>query len=265
MNFQFLLENSPLLLFAIARIFALLFVSPLFSSNSIPALAKAALALILSVITLPHLVANGYSFPNSAGAFFLLLAGEVAIGLTMGLILQIYFSAFQVAGELFTTQIGFSASNVFDPMAEVELPIFGQFFNLIGTYLFLSVESFNKLFLHGLYYSFIKIRPENLFAADASAFLNKFFISGIGMMLAYAMQMAIPIVMILLVMSVTVGLLAKAAPQLNLLMLGFPLNITVGLALLFLVVPSMLNYFAKVLDKCWVFIEQWIMKTGGAI
>lgn len=263
MSFQFIVQHSPLLLFAIARIFALLVASPLFSSNAIPSLAKGALALILSVVTLPYLVTHGYLFPNSAGSFLLLLLGEVVIGLTMGLIVNIYFVVFQIAGELFTTQIGFSASNVFDPMAEVEIPVMGQLFNLIGMYLFLSVDSFHKLFLNGVYLSFVNIRPSNFFAS--TEFLNRFFLGSIGMILTYSLQIAIPIVMILLVMSVTVGLLAKAAPQLNLLMLGFPLNIAVGFSLLIFVAPSMLNFFMKVLETGFQTLREFILETGGVI
>lgn len=263
MTFQFLLDNSVLILFAFARIGAIVFTVPMLSSNAIPSLAKSGLTLALGVVCIPHMVANGYKPQTDSVNFIFGLLGEIGIGLTMGLIIQIYFSVFQIAGELFTTQIGFSASNVFDPMGEIEMPIFGQFFNLIGLYLLLSVDWFYQLFFRGLYLSFCNIRPSNFF--NGQEFLNGFFLKGMGMVFGYALQIAIPVVMILLVMSVTVGLLAKAAPQLNLLMLGFPVNIMVGLLILFLVGPSMLNYFFKVMQMGWDFIERWFMSMGGAI
>lgn len=263
MSFQFLLDNAILILFAFARIGALVLSSPMLNSNAIPALAKAGLSLALGVICVPHMVKSGYPAPLDSSGFIIALFGEVAIGLTMGLIVQVYFSVFQIAGELFTTQIGFSASNVFDPMGEIEMPIFGQFFNLIGLYLLLSVDWFHQLFFRGLYLSFSSIRPSNFL--NNQEFLNDFFLKSLGMIFGYALQIAIPVVMILLVMSVTVGLLAKAAPQLNLLMLGFPVNIMVGFLIIFLVGPSMLNYFFKVMQMGWDFVQRWFMSLGGAI
>lgn len=246
MSFQYLFQHAPLLLFAVARIAALIFTAPLLNSRAIPPMAKAGLALMISVVTVPHMVQNGYTFPDSAGLFLILMLGEVAIGLTMALIIQLYFSIFQLAGQLFTTQIGFAASQVFDPMGEVELPLTGQLFNMAGMYLFLSINGFHKLFMSGVYLSFTKIRPSTLFSGGE--YLNEFFITAMGRIFTYSLQIAFPIMATLMIMSVTMGLLAKAAPQMNLLMLGFPINITVGFLILILIFPPMINYFVKIIE-----------------
>jgi len=262
MSFQYLFENAPLLLFAFARIAALIFTAPLLNSNAIPMLAKGGLSLSIAIITIPHLVANGYVFPDSAGLFLLMLLGEVLIGITMGLIIQVYYAIFQLAGQLFTTQIGFAASQTFDPMGEVSLPLTGQFFNLTAMYLFLSINGFNRLFMNGVYYSFIKISPQTFF--NSSEYLNKFFLNSLGMMFYYSLQIAFPIMATLFMISVTMGLLAKAAPQMNLLMLGFPINIMVGFSIIVMIMPSMINFFVRVLEKAFGEILNFI-QAGAAV
>ena len=262
MSFQYLFENAPLLLFAFARIAALVFTAPLLNSNAIPPLAKAGLSLSVSIITIPHLVANGYAIPTTAGFFIMLLLGEVLIGLTMGLIINLYFAIFQLAGQLFTTQIGFAASTVFDPMGQVSLPLTGQFFNMAAMYLFLSINGFNRLFMNGVYLSFIKISPRSFF--NASEYLNNFFLGSFAMMFYYALQIAFPIMATLFMISMTMGLLAKAAPQMNLLMLGFPINIMVGFSIIIMIMPSMINFFVKIFEKGFTEIIN-LLQAGVAV
>lgn len=261
MSFQYLFEHSPLLLFVFARVVALVFTAPLLNSGAIPAMVKAGLSLAVAIVAIPHLVQNGYTFPDSPGYFLLLLLGEALIGITMGLILQLYFAVFQLAGQLFTTQIGFAASQVFDPMGEVSLPLTGQFFNMAAMYLFLSLDGLNKLFFNGVYLSFIKVSPQSLF--NSADFLNDFFIGSLGMIFYYSMQIAIPIMATLMICSVTMGLLAKAAPQMNLLMLGFPINIMVGFTILILLFPSMFHFFENIIGASFTQIRGFFMAVAG--
>ncbi len=250
MDFQTILINAPLLLFAFARIVALIFSAPILNSTGIPTMAKTGLALALSVVSLPFLVENNYLFPDSPLYFFALLLGEIIIGVTMGFIMQIYFAVFQTAGQLFSGEIGLSMASTLDPAGEEESPVMGQLFNLMAMYLFLSNNGLNKLFFNGLYLSFIKIRPQDL--VKSSDFLNSYFVNAIGNIFAYALQIALPIIIILLLVYAVLGLLTKVAPQLHLLMLGLPLSFGVGILFIYLTIDPIVLMIEKVLGQSYI-------------
>ncbi len=70
--------------------------------------------------------------------YVLVVAGEVLIGLTLGFLLSMIFAVFQTAGQFFSLQMGFGASEVFDPLAQVELPLMGELLNLVALLVFIS-------------------------------------------------------------------------------------------------------------------------------
>ena len=80
----------------------------------------------------------------------LLVLGEVGIGLLIGFLLNLIFSAFQLAGQFFSLQMGFSASEVFDPLSQVEIPLMGEFLNLIAMLVFLTTSGMSKFLLVGV-------------------------------------------------------------------------------------------------------------------
>jgi flagellar biosynthetic protein FliR len=149
-----------------ARVFALLSVAPLFSSSSLPRIGRIALVLLTSVLILPWInpaeitsldieIANftalGLPPADAAVAEFglgyvALLIGEALIGIIQGFFLQLINAAFQTAGQFFSTQMGFGASSVYDPLAQEEVPLMGQFFNLVAMLVFLLIEGFQKVF-----------------------------------------------------------------------------------------------------------------------
>ena len=79
----------------------------------------------------------------------MMLLLEVLLGIVMGLIMQIVFTVFQVAGQMFSVQMGFGASSTYDPLSQVEMPLVGQFFNLLGMYLFITIGGMRNLFIRG--------------------------------------------------------------------------------------------------------------------
>ena len=136
-----------LILLIAARILAMIETAPLLSTESIPQVAKVALAGLTAFLVFPSVQASGYAIPADGGEYALLLVGEALIGVIMGFFLTILFSAFAMAGQFFSLQIGFSASETYDPLSEVEIPVMGQFLNLIAMFVFVSNDGFQKLFM----------------------------------------------------------------------------------------------------------------------
>jgi flagellar biosynthetic protein FliR len=241
-----LVANFQLFLVIFARLAALFEVAPLFSSEAVPQPAKLGFALFIAVLVLPWVKAAGYPLPAATGQYLLLVAGEALIGLIMGYFLNLIFAVFQAAGQYFSLQIGFGASEVFDPLAEIEIPLMGQFLNVVGMFTFLVVAGAQKLVLVGVYRSFQAVRAVDLVLGRG--LLTRELIASIGRLFADALTISFPILGTLLLVSVAMGLLAKAAPQMNLLLMGFPFSIGVAFLIMVLAMPFLVGSISRVVD-----------------
>ncbi|MBQ3826260.1 MAG: flagellar biosynthetic protein FliR, partial [Spirochaetaceae bacterium] len=139
-----IVRQAPFFLLIAVRCFALIMTLPLFAMRgTVPRAVKVALAGYFAYLVFPELSAADSFFAKSYNAYFdydgsftleyvLLLVGEGLIGIIMGLYVAIIFAAFSTAGQFFAFQMGFSASEVYDALSQVENPLMGQYFNLIG-------------------------------------------------------------------------------------------------------------------------------------
>ena len=116
-----LVTNIRLFLLVFFRIVAMVELAPLLSSSSIPQLAKIGMSFFIASAVFPSVLATAAPLPTGAVDYGLLVIGEVGIGLLIGFLLNLIFIAFQLAGEFFSLQTGFSASVVFDPQSQVEI------------------------------------------------------------------------------------------------------------------------------------------------
>ncbi|HUX38989.1 MAG TPA: flagellar biosynthetic protein FliR [Rectinemataceae bacterium] len=235
-----------LFLLIAARVLALIEVAPLLSGDEVPQAAKVGLAGFAASAVFPSVKAAGYPIPDDGAAYALLLLGEAMIGLIMGFFLNALYSAFQAAGQLFSLQIGFSAMETYDPLAQVELPLVGQFLNLAAMFVFLVSDGFNKLFLIGVQGSFHAMRAVDLVTRrdDIVDFLSK----AVGALIQQSLVLAMPILGILFIMTIALGLLSKAAPQMNLLTEGYPITLTAAWLIMIATMPFMAEAFSRMID-----------------
>jgi flagellar biosynthetic protein FliR len=241
-----LIGNFRVFLLIFARVVALVETAPLLSSQGIPQTAKLGLSLFVSIAVLPWVAAQGYPIPASLGYYFLLVLGEAAIGLLLAFFLTLVFAVFQVGGQFFALQVGFGASEVFDPLAEVEVPLTGQLFNLIGMFTFLVTSGAQKLMLVGVYRSFQALRAVDLVTGRNVIF--PLLVRGLGQLFMNALIISFPILGTLLLVSVTMGLMAKAAPQMNMLMMGFTISIGTTFLILLFLMPMLVEAFSRLID-----------------
>jgi flagellar biosynthesis protein FliR len=257
--FDEILNGADLYFLIAVRVLALIEVAPLLSSDTIPQIAKLALAGCTAAVVYPWVKEAGYPIPNTIGPYLVLLIGEALVGIVMGFFLVAVQAAFVTAGQFFSLQMGFGASEVYDPMAQVEIPLMGQYLNLVGMLVFLEVGGFRNLFLIGVKGSF-----ESMKAVDLVLHRERYFeyiLGATALLFKNAMTLSLPILGTLLVVSVTMGLLSKAAPQMNLLTEGFPLNIMIAFLLIYGTLPYMVEAFARLIDAGFVDLAKMI---GGA-
>jgi flagellar biosynthetic protein FliR len=258
-----LVAAAPLFLLVAVRALALIETAPLLSSDAIPQTAKIALAGFAAFAAYPSspaetMVADAFSLD-----FVVLVAGEALIGIIIGFYLNIVFSAFSSAGQFFSLQMGFGASETYDPLAQIENPLMGQYLNIIAMLVFLSVGGFQRVFIGGFHRSLQSINVATLISAR-EGFLS-LMMTGLSNLFVDALVISMPILGTLFLVSVSMGLLSKAAPQMNILSEGFPISITVAFALILATMPFLVEAFARVVDTGFLQFESFLAKAGGGI
>jgi flagellar biosynthetic protein FliR len=256
-----LVTNIRLFLLIFFRIIAMVELAPLLSSSSIPQLAKVGMSFFIAAAVFPSVLATGNPIPTGAVDYGLLVLGEVAIGLLMGFLLNLIFIAFQLAGEIFSLQTGFSASLVFDPQSQVEIPIMGEFLNLIAMLVFLTTGGMSKFLLVGVERSFQYLRAMDLVTHREG--IITLLINGLSGLFQSALTIAFPILGTLLLVSVAMGLLARAAPQMDILTMGFPVSIGVSFLLLFATMPFLMTAMERIIDGSFQTLNGFITTAGA--
>ena len=278
---QNILIFGPVFLLIAARALAMIEVAPLLSSEAIPQAAKLALAGFTAFAVLPtaeiFMAANSPSglvtLPGGGVSdlryepfslrFVLLILGEGIIGLITGFYLMIIFAAFSTAGQFFSLQMGFGASETFDPLSQIENPLMGQYLNLVSMLVFVTIGGFHQLFLGGFWRSVQTINIISL--VEGRETVVTMLVSGLSRLFLDAIIISLPILGTLFLTSLTTGLISKAAPQINILSEGFPISISVAFLLLFASLPFMTEAFARVLDSGFSSIESLYTQIGRQI
>lgn len=239
--------NSQLFLLVFARVFALVATAPMISSRSIPSLARVGLALMATALVFPTMSEAGYPIPDTGLAYVLLLVGEAMVGIITGFFLVLVFATFQLAGQMFSLQMGFGASQVFDPLSQIQIPLMGQFLNIVAMLIFVNTSGFQKIFLIGVQRSFERMRAVDLVLIRNDVALQ--VMARLSGLFQDALVIAFPILGTLVLVYVTMGLLAKAAPQMNLLVLGFPISIGITFVVLMVGMPFLAEAMSELIDK----------------
>lgn len=240
--------NAPLYLLLAARCFALLMTLPLFSMRSVPRTAKVALAGYMAFLIMPQADFSSYNgFVSAAGEFnltyVLLLVGEAMIGIIMGLYVTVIFAAFSTAGQFVAFQMGLSASEVYDSLSQVENPLMGQFFNLVAMLVFLQSGWFQKLFIKGLASSVSYLNVFGLIEKKEEFVM--FLVRGLTELFSSALVISLPIMGTLLLVSVSMGILSRAAPQMNMLSEGFAIMLLTAYFVMAAIMPALIEFFVN--------------------
>jgi len=208
------------------RITGLLLFAPFVSSQSIPVGVKAGFALALAGLLYPSCAAAHW--PTAGLNWTGVVAGEVAVGLVLGLSLQLTVEAAQLAGNLLGVQAGFSLITLLDPQTEADTPVLATLNGLLTVLIFLQLEVHHWL-LRGLAASFAYLPPGTIVARAQAA---RQLLRAAGGIWLVGLQIAFPVVAATLLVDVTLGFLAKASPQMPVLLLGLPLKTSLGLTVL---------------------------------
>ena len=220
------------LLWPLTRILGMLASAPLFGHASVPNPVKLILGVLLALIIAPTIPAVPAIDPMSY-AGLLILVQELLVGAAMGFSMRLVFAAIEYAGELASSTMGFSFASFFDPTTQGRSAAISQFLSMVATMAFLAVNA-HLVLLAALSESFISLpisgSPLSLAAPLEVARLG-------GRIFSAGLQLSLPIIAALLITNVALGILTRAAPQLNIFGIGFPITLGVGMLTLSVALP----------------------------
>jgi flagellar biosynthetic protein FliR len=220
------------LLWPLSRILGLIAAAPLFGNAAVPLRVKVLLGVFLALVIAPLVPAVPAVDPTS-WAGLLILVKEMIIGLAMGFAMRLVFAAVEYAGEVASQTMGLGFAMFFDPSTRGRSSAISQFMALVATMAFLAVNG-HLVLLEALAESFITMPiTETPFSSNAALELARWG----GRIFSAGLQIAMPIIAALLITQVALGILTRAAPQLNIFGIGFPITLGVGFLTLSLALP----------------------------
>lgn len=213
------------------RVSLLVFLLPFYGGDNVPATVKGAACLVLTLALWPHLSFPGAAFPAHPLAMMLLVLSEILVGLMLAFYVHVIFAGIQTGGQMMGFQMGFTMMTVADPQSGNQISITSNLLYMVALVSFLTLDG--HLYLLQALASSFAIMPPGGFFARPPLFTDIFLLS--GKMFVIAVKVAGPILASLFLIEVALALMARAAPQMNLLIIGMPVKIAVGFFFMFIV------------------------------
>jgi len=234
------------------RVGALMTFAPFFGNASVPNQVKAGLTVLLTVLLLPVYISGPApaSLLTGGVAHWIALAlGEIAVGMMAGFTTQFVFDGMILAGQIVGFQFGFSLANIIDPNSQVEITVLSTLHELVALLIFMEIGVHRWL----LRATAISFRMVPLGALASGNLPAQEFLRMSAAMWLIGTEIAFPVVLATMLVDLTIGFLAKAAPQFPALFFGIAVKVLLGLAVMYGAVafwPSLLgHYFYHALES----------------
>lgn len=225
------------LLWPLFRVGALLMVAPVFGARMIPHRIRMALSLAVTILLVPMLPAmpavNVFS-PNS----LFIVAQQILIGAMMGFALQLVVNAVITGGQVIAMQMGLGFSAMVDPQNGTQTPVVSQLYLMMVVLTYLALGGHLVMFevlldsFNGVPISTAGVNPAGLWK----------LVSWGGLIFSGAVGMALPAIASLLMVNITFGIMTRAAPQLNIFAIGFPLTLLMGFIVMLVTLPGVVPH-----------------------
>lgn len=207
------------------RVSVILFLFPFFSSRVIPVLTKAGLALIITVILYPVIDTALGAFPATLWGMTRMVLSELIVGMILGLLVQMFFEGVMIMGQTVGFQTGFAIANILDPQSGMQVSILSNMAYLVAMVLFLLLNG-HHILLGAMRESFEIIGVGSL---NLNKQIFERVIATSADMFVIAIKIGAPAIAALLFTMVAFGLITKLIPQMNIMIVAFPVQIVVGL------------------------------------
>lgn len=236
------------------RFTGLFLIAPIFSHSSVPHPVKLGLALITTVVVSP-LLPPLPAVPLFSWASVGIIAEQILIGVTIGLIVQVVFAAIQAAGEYIGLQMGLAFATFFSPDSGANTMILSRVFYAFAILMFAAIDG-HLLMVEVLVRSF-DFLPIGTLGVNASVFEH---VARFGtVVFSSGILLALPVFGALLIVNLTLGILNRSAPQLTVFSVGFPMSLTLGLVLMMVLTTELGGYLQRLFRVAFTMIEQVLL------
>lgn len=236
------------------RIGAFFMAAPIFGANMVPPQVRIGLAFFLTLVLLPLLPPVPVTLDALSPRIWLLIVQQILIGVSLGFLVQLLFQVFIIFGQIVAMQIGMGMAQMADPASGVNVTVLSQYALILTNLVFLASGG-HLVVIYTLAESFtiIPVGFEGL-SRERSWMIA---IQG-GWLFAGALLMALPIIMAKLVVNIALGVVTRAAPQLNIFVIGFPVMMILGLVELWMWSTEYLFHYDRMARDVFDFLKDWL-------
>jgi flagellar biosynthetic protein FliR len=245
-----------MLIWPLARVLALIMTAPFISDTGIPVPARILLGTVITLAISPSLGPLPAVTVGSWEGIGVLIR-EILIGVSLGMLMQILFASVSLASELAGTQMGLGFATLYDPNSESSATSLSALMVALSGLVFFAIDGHLAMF--GALAQTFKTLPiaEIGFKTEGIKMLSAYG----GVLCLHGLVMALPVTITLIIVNLSLGMLSKAAPQLNLFSIGFPITLAAGLFLMMIGMPGWLRAF----DKLWEVSLDGITRAAAAM
>ncbi len=228
------------------RISSIIILAPIFNSRVIPPLLKIGLSFLISLIVYPFVPKINFNLAKLNPFFyFLMILFEMGIGMIIGFLATFVFIAVQVGGQLIGFSIGLAVANIFDPITNQQVSELSIIQNLFALLIFLAING-HHIFLKAIIYSFHHIPLMGFYFKKS---ILKFIVQSGGDIFYIAFKIASPMIIGLLIVDIVFSIMARLAPQINIIIVGLPVKIFVGFFIFMMSFPLFAYIFTDTFDE----------------
>jgi len=258
LQLPFSVEQIETYVLVFIRASAIIFSVPIFGSRDFPVIAKMGLACTIAWIVYPTVPIPPELYGGRLLTLVPAMVAEILLGIIIGFTARLFFEGVQLGGQLAGFQMGFGIVNVLDPITGENFSVISQLQNLFAIMLFLGAN-LHHWFFKAFVLSFEKIP---LLHCTVSAALFQELCTISASIFVVAVKLAAPIMAVLLFSDFALGILNRAAPQMHIFILSFPLKIAIGLFMLGLTLPMFCIMLRKIFGNYEGYIAV-ILKWGA--
>lgn len=240
------------------RITAMLMAAPIFSSNFVNMRSRLLLAIAISIVIIPAIPNLPPAVDPLSGTSLMIVAQQILIGVTMGLMLQLLINAFIISGQIIAMQMGLGFASMVDPQNGTTVPVISQFYLIFVTLIFLSLNG-HLILIQVLAESFITL-PISPIGLPHTSFRD--FVGQASWMYAAGVIIALPAIGSLLSVNLAFGILSRAAPQISPFSIGFPMTIILGFAIMIITLPNVSDHFVEMTDHMLQMVRLLVQPYG---
>ncbi|WP_369601751.1 flagellar biosynthetic protein FliR [Hahella sp. SMD15-11] len=238
------------ILWPLFRIASFLMVMPVVGTQIVPPRVRLVLAILLTSVVAPQVQQVPAVDPLSLSAFTIVLQ-QVLIGVALGFVLVILFQLFAVAGQAIAMQMGLGFASMVDPANGISVAALGQFYLMLVTLLFLAMNGHLVAFtVIAESFDVLPISENGISPAGWGLIVSR-----MSWLFAGALMIALPAVTALLLVNVAFGVMTRAAPQMNIFSIGFPVSVVLGLLFFWIGTADFLPHFNALTEDTLRFMQ----------